>query len=147
MLFESPQPLTLRVINALYVEAMVLADEARAYFDQASADARQKMAPLARVTFSCESLKATTRLMHVVAWLLEQRAVAAELGRVTVEARLGTAEISDPAAIAGLPEDAARLIRATSELYDRIKRLDTNIHAPFAIMSPARQLQSRLVWE
>ena len=31
--------------------------------------------PFARVGFACESLKVTTRIMHIVAWLLTQRAV------------------------------------------------------------------------
>ena len=31
--------------------------------------------PFVRVGFACESLKVTTRIMHIVAWLLTQRAV------------------------------------------------------------------------
>ncbi len=144
MLADSENQLTLRVINGLYVEAMVLADEARAYFDQASHQARERMTPLVRVSFSCESLKVTTRLMHVVSWLLGQRS-AAESARQPLEPRLGTAVESDPSVLSGLPEDARRIILATSELYDRIKRLDARIHMPVPPHSPARQLQSRLM--
>ena len=64
-----------KMIDSLYVEAMVLADEARGYFDQGARVEREALDPLGRVTFSCESLKVTTRLMHVIAWLLTQRAV------------------------------------------------------------------------
>ncbi|WP_342454590.1 DUF1465 family protein [Sphingomonas sp. H160509] len=66
-----------RLIDALYSEAMLLADEARTYFDEAGRVEREALDPLIRVSFSCESLKVTTRLMHVIAWLLTQRAVQA----------------------------------------------------------------------
>lgn len=66
-----------RLIDALYTEAMVLADEARSYFDVAGRDEREMLDAMTRVLFSCESLKVTTRLMHVIAWLLTQRAVNA----------------------------------------------------------------------
>src|SRR6476661_1078328 len=67
--------ITPRLINSLYTEAMLLADEARAYFDEAGRDDRQLLEPFARVGFACESLKVTTRIMHIVAWLLTQKAV------------------------------------------------------------------------
>ena len=66
---QSAPAVTTKLINALYIEAMVLADEARAYFDLHSRESRNQMTPLQRVGFSCESLKVTTRLMHVIAWL------------------------------------------------------------------------------
>ena len=69
--------LTPKLVDALYVEAMVLADEARSYFDTIGRDDRLSLDPIDRVGFSCESLKVTTRLMHVIAWLLTQRAVDA----------------------------------------------------------------------
>ena len=67
--------ITPRLIDSLYTEAMLLADEARAYFDEAGRDDRQMLEPFARVGFACESLKVTTRIMHIVAWLLTQKAV------------------------------------------------------------------------
>ncbi|HEY5713474.1 MAG TPA: DUF1465 family protein, partial [Allosphingosinicella sp.] len=69
--------MTPRLVDGLYIEAMVLADEARSYFDTLGRDDRLSLDPIDRVGFSCESLKVTTRLMHVIAWLLTQRAVAA----------------------------------------------------------------------
>ena len=48
-----------KMIDSLYVEAMVLADEARGYFDQGALVEREALDPLGRVTFSCESLKVT----------------------------------------------------------------------------------------
>jgi regulator of CtrA degradation len=143
MFSESIQPLTLRVINALYVEAMVLADEARAYFDQAGHSARDAMRPLDRVSFSCESLKVTTRLMHSIAWLLTQRAME-ERTSPGSDPRLGLAASSDSRTLDTLPEEARRIVSATIDLYDRITRLQRNLQHSIPVASPARQLQSRL---
>src|SRR6478736_1195424 len=91
--------ITPRLIDSLYTEAMLLADEARAYFDETGRDDRQSLEPFARVGFACELLKVTTRIMHIVAWLLTQRAVeSGELGSADgrrPERRLGNAQDSD----------------------------------------------------
>ena len=145
---DSQQPLTLKVINALYVEAMVLADEARAYFDEHSHGARERMAPLARVTFSCESLKVTARLMHVIAWLLTRRAMAeggCAAGSERGGDRLGTAAESDPDGLAALPIEARQLIESSMGLYRRVARLETGLARPRQDQSPARRLQARLM--
>jgi len=140
--------LTPKLIDGLYVEAMVLADEARSYFDTGGRDDRLTLDPLDRVGFSCESLKVTTRLMHVIAWLLTQRAVAAgELDREqagTAERRLGPAADTDEALAARLPPAALDLIRASEELYGRVGRLDRGGFAEDHAGSPARSLFSRL---
>ncbi|HYN46657.1 MAG TPA: DUF1465 family protein [Allosphingosinicella sp.] len=146
--FAAQGQLTPKLIDGLYVEAMVLADEARSYFDTGGRDDRLALDPLDRVGFSCESLKVTTRLMHVIAWLLTQRAVAAgELSRVeagTADRRLGQATDTDQALLARLPEAAAELIRSSEELYDRVSRLDQGGVGEDAIGSPARSLLGRL---
>jgi regulator of CtrA degradation len=141
---DSHQKLTLKLINALYVEAMVLADEARAYFDQHSHSERGSMSPLARVTFSCESLKVTARLMHVIAWLLTRRAIAEGVA-TTSDDRLGHAAGSEPEHIAGLPEDAQQIILSSIGLYGRVSRLEAGMAQPLLEISPARRLQSRLM--
>jgi regulator of CtrA degradation len=134
--------LTHKVINALYLEAMLLADEARAYFDQFSRDARDGMTPLQRVTFSCESLKVTTRLMHIVAWLLGHRSVIeAGVGAVPT---LGSATASDPAVFKGLPNEALNIIKTSEELYNRIARLEGQMERQMDAESPVRSMQSRL---
>jgi len=136
-----------RLVDQLYVEAMVLADEARTYFDEEGRAERETLAPLERVGFSCESLKVTTRLMHVIAWLLTQRAVAAgELGphdALDPARRLGEAPQTDEAAAAVLPLRARLLIMASSDLHRRIARLDGTPAAGEPV-SPARAMQQRL---
>jgi regulator of CtrA degradation len=143
----SENQLTPKLIDSLYVEAMVLADEARSYFDRHGRDERESLDPLIRVGFSCESLKVTTRLMHVIAWLLTQRAVeAGELSRAQAQRparRLGEAPESDAELLPKLPESALALISASRELYARIERLDRG-GGPEPAASPARSLLNRL---
>ncbi len=130
---DSHSKLQSRVIDALYIEAMLLADEARSYFDNFGQLDRDHLTPLQRVSFSCESLKVTTRLMHVIAWLLSQRAIAAgefeQRGALSSTLRLGQAAPSDEAILEALPADARALIEASAELYLRVKRLDVNAGA------------------
>ena len=148
---QSHQPqvrITSRLIDSLYTEAMLLADEARSYFDDAGRDERQMLEPFARVGFACESLKVTTRIMHIVAWLLTQRAI--ESGEIASrdsrrpERRLGHAQDSDPAVVATLPPSAQKLITSSADLYARVKRLDDGTLETEVPQSPARALMGRL---
>ena len=140
--------ITSRLIDSLYTEAMLLADEARSYFDDAGRDDRATLEPFARVGFACESLKVTTRIMHIVAWLLTQRAI--ESGEIPFregrrpERRLGHAQESDAQVVSRLPEAAQRLVSASSDLYARVKRLDEGSVADEPPASPARALMGRL---
>ena len=140
--------ITPRLIDSLYTEAMLLADEARAYFDEAGRDERDLLEPFVRVGFACESLKVTTRIMHIVAWLLTQRAV--ESGEIRSadgrrpERRLGNASESDAAVVSQLPPAAQRLVNASSDLYARIARLDEGQLVDEPVQSPARALMGRL---
>jgi regulator of CtrA degradation len=140
--------ITSRLVDALYTEAMLLADEARSYFDVAGRDDRAELEPFARVGFACESLKVTTRIMHIVAWLLTQRAV--ETGEIPdrdgrrPERRLGHAQESDQAVVIQLPEAAQRLINSSADLYARVKRLDEGTVQTEIPQSPARALMGRL---
>jgi len=148
---DMPQPqarITSRLIDSLYTEAMLLADEARHYFDEAGRDERATLEPFARVGFACESLKVTTRIMHIVAWLLTQRAI--ESGEIAsrdgrrAERRLGHAQESDPLVIGTLPPAAQRLINSSADLYARVRRLDEGGLEAEAPQSPARALMGRL---
>ena len=148
---DAPAPqvrITSRLIDSLYTEAMLLADEARSYFDDAGRDDRASLEPFARVGFACESLKVTTRIMHIVAWLLTQRAI--ESGEIATregrrpERRLGHAQDSDPAVVTQLPQSAQRLINSSADLYARVKRLDEGTIEAEVPQSPARALMGRL---
>src|SRR5215218_5750841 len=140
--------ITSRLVDSLYTEAMLLADEARSYFDDAGRDDRGLLDPFVRVSFACESLKVTTRIMHIVAWLLTQRAI--ETGEIggregrRPERRLGHAQESDVAVVDQLPEAARHLINASADLYARVKRIDEGHMETELPQSPARALMGRL---
>lgn len=142
------------LIDNLYVEAMVLADEARSFFDQRADEHRILLDNRGRVDFACEALKATTRLMHVIAWLLTQRAILnGELPTYAREEdahRLGLAAPTDPVIAEQFRPDMATLIVASEDLYDRVARLESQLlgrspgPSPIPRHSPARDLLARL---
>lgn len=140
--------LTRRLTDGLYTEAMLLADEVRAYFDWAGHDIRDGLDPMERVLFSCESLKVTTRLMHVIAWLLTQRAV--EVGELSAEGarapsrQLGTLVETDEVTLARLPVEARRFVEASVDLHRRVARIEAGQAEPLLAASPARSLLHRL---
>jgi regulator of CtrA degradation len=86
--------------------------------------------------------------MHIVAWLLTQRAI--ESGEIPnrdgrrPERRLGQAQDSDQAVVSQLPESAQRLINSSADLYARVKRLDDGTTEVDVPQSPARALMGRL---
>ena len=139
--------MTARLVDSLYTEAMLLADEARSYFDQIGRAERDGLAPIERVAFSCESLKVTTRLMHVIAWLLTRKAIA--VGEIREEEggadsrRLGRAADSDAEAIATLPTHARDIIAASIDLYQRVGRIEDGMYDREA-ESPALGLLRRI---
>lgn len=139
-----------RLIDQLYVESMLLADDARGYFDLDGSDERVALDPLQRVLFACESLKVTTRLMHVVAWLLTQRAVdAGELrprDALDPSRRLGDQPVSDMAAVAKLPEAARALVQASIDLHRRVALIDSAHAEPRPRSNPVASLQARLAY-
>ena len=145
---EAEVRITPRLIDSFYTEAMLLADEARSYFDDAGHKDRSELDPFTRVTFACESLKVTTRIMHIVAWLLTQRAI--ESGEIHYadgrrpERRLGNAQDSDPETVSRLPAPAQRLVSASTDLYLRVQRLDEGSVVTEPAQSPARALMGRL---
>lgn len=144
-----------KLVDGLYVEAMVMADEARAYFDHDSALGLEMADPSRRLSFACESLKITTRLMHVIAWLLAQRAwqrgEISDADLVQDKYRLGRAAPTDAALADAFPFAARMLVEGSQELYDRVARLQERMDRMFStsVMSdeatgPARALLDRL---
>ena len=141
-------PLSNRVAEQLYTEALLLADETHAYYDTAGRTEREQLQPKARVLFACEALKATTRLMHVIAWLATRRAIAAgelpEGDPRAPERRLGETAATDPQILGLMPTAARRLIMTGIDLHERVGRVAAGIEAPIASASPARALLQRL---
>lgn len=141
----SHHELTPKLLDSLYTEAMLIADEARSYFD------RDQMAgnlsPEISVAFSCESLKVTTRLMHSIAWLLNQKALrAGELshGQGSDERDLGYAPASDGFQVARFPAEAQSLIAASEDLYFRLQRFSQKMQREEAPMPEPLAMIDRL---
>ena len=138
------------IVETLYCEALVLADEARDAFDlsgrltQAAQDE-----DLARIALSCEALRTTTRMMHALAWLLNQRAYFhGELSEFQLRryGRLPPAQVEGEASqLAMLPTDIAAVVDRTRRFYARVERLDNAWQGRFA-MHPAaiHRLRERL---
>jgi len=125
---EFPDPaLYSRLVDNLYVEAMVMADEARAYFDGPGLEDREDLDVVVRLSFACESLKVTTRLMHVIAWLLTQKAwQRGEVGGEALESeryRLGEAAPTEEDVVMAMPSRARRLVEDSQSLFERVRRL------------------------
>ena len=146
----APADLSPTIIESLYSEALVLADEARATFDLSG-----RLGPvgadedLARVALSCEALRTTTRMMHAIAWLLNQRAYfAGELSEFQLRhhGRLPPAQPpSSEKQLALLGPETRDLIRRTERFHARIARLDKAWRDRFAMYPSAiHRLHDRL---
>ena len=138
------------IVDALYCEALVLADEARAAFDLSGRLTRAaEDEDLARIALSCEALRTTTRMMHAIAWLLNQRAYfAGELSEFQLRrhGRLPPPQPEgSPDQVALLGPQIEDLIDRTRRFYARIERLDMAWRNRFA-MNPAaiHRLRERL---
>ena len=125
-----------RLIDALHVEALVLADEANAYFAGPGKTECDALGPRDRVVFACEALKASTRSVQLVAWLAGRRAGGAQV--------LAPAADSAQEVLAELPSAARRLVLAGIELHQRARRLAESGDGDVATISPARSLFNRL---
>ncbi len=131
------------LLAALYTDAMVLADDTRAYIGHIVGDDDAMADPLDRVLLACEQLRMTTRLMTVLAWLLAWRAVdAGEMDGAHLP-RLDPAAPSDLAAIGDVPDEARALIEDGIALYRRAAFLDAALAAA-PVPSPALAMQRRL---
>jgi len=135
---SNAQPITPHVLHGLYTEVMLLADEARAYFERHHGN--DSIAPELAVAFSCESLKVTTRLMHSIAWLLSEKAVHAgeiEADKISLHNReLGYAPPSDQKSIESLPAQAQYLIAESEVIYARLERISQQMINPADKASP-----------
>lgn len=124
-----PANINPHIIEALYGEAMLLADEVRDAFDMSGRIGRlAENEDLARIALSCEALRATTRMMHTIAWLLNQRAFFhGELSEFQLKrhGRLPKDKtIADSENHALLDPALRELIGRTQRFHARIARLD-----------------------
>jgi len=118
-----------------YEEAFDLLVEARDYLADRQWQDAEGLAPVTRLILSCETMRLTTRLVQVMAWLMVQRAVHAGEMRPEEadrpERRLGGHEIcadQGPWDLSELPPRLRRLLDRSRTLYNRVARLDEMVH-------------------
>ena len=140
-----PADINPRIVDALYSDALVLADELRTRF---GGDFSIGEDCAARVALSCEGLRATTRTMHCLAWLLNHRAFfAGEISEFQLRRHGRLPARSGSGDLALVPEDAARLVQMSERLFARIERLENAWRRGAASPdgeSPIERLRQRL---
>ena len=121
--------ITRSIIEELYEHTLLLADEVRAVFDLGAASEHHSGIDDMRIALSIEGLRTTTRVMHVLAWLLNQRAyLEGELSRNQMRRHgaLADERPSDPEQLEHLLPETRALIGESEELYERVARLDAD---------------------
>ncbi len=135
------------IIEDLYSEALVLADDARAAFDMRYNESIADTDDLTRVALSIEGLRTTTRVMQVLAWLLNQRAFLA--GEISAQqlARcnaLPEERGADADNLARLEPETRTLIEESERLHARIVRLHGNPRKDGGAKTPVASMHGRL---
>jgi len=141
-----------RIVEGLYCEALILSDEVRlAFTNSGQMEGRMETgedADQARIALSCEALRATTRMMHAVAWLLNHRAYfAGDLSEFQLRrhGRLNDFPTGDAGHLALLDPAMRELVRSTERFHARLKRLDDGWRERDACTpGPIAALQARL---
>jgi regulator of CtrA degradation len=143
---SSPTDINQAIIETLYCEALVLADEVRSAFDLMPARAGDE--DLVRIALSVEGLRTTTRMMHVLAWLLNHRAYfSGELSEFQLRRHgiLPPDRPSDPEQLVLLQPETCALIAETEAFHGRIARLDAAWRDRFAVRTtPVHRMRERL---
>jgi regulator of CtrA degradation len=125
--------------NRTFDETMALLIEARNYIAYNEAADQRGLSPQARLQVSYESLRVTSRLTQVMAWLLAQKAVhAGELTPRQVAtdeyALSGGVVCTDPSGPENeeLPSGLRSLLERSHKLYMRVARLDEQVRRAVA---------------
>lgn len=146
---HDPASVRPHLVESLYVEALSLSDEVRSVFDLSALEAHEgRPDDPFRVALSCEALRATTRMMHAVAWLLNNRAfLRGELTELQLRraGNLSHLPPRDPQRVAILPLPLRRMIETTEAFYTRLLRIEAEWqHEGELIMTPVSAMQQRL---
>jgi regulator of CtrA degradation len=128
---------TPKLLNRIFEETMALLIDARDYVLRYESAETAQLTPTSRLLVRRETMRITSRLTQVMAWLLVQKAVfAGEISR---------AEAAEPAhrlaghrlcldteggRFDGVPPRLSTLLERSYRLYTRIARLDALVEAP-----------------
>ncbi|WP_336985761.1 DUF1465 family protein [Altererythrobacter aquiaggeris] len=137
----SPTDINPRIVELLYSEALLLADDVRASFQlSGNLAGGGDSEDMLRVAHSCEGLRTTTRMMHVLAWLLNRRAYfAGDLSEFQLRrhGRLPSDNSSENEHLVRLAPEIRKLVEKTERFHARIARLDEAWRTKFIMDPPA----------
>ncbi len=149
----APASITSTIVESLYDEALLVAEEAHLIFDkmsllQSDETYTENVSP-ARMVLSCEALRTTTLLMHSLAWLLNHRSyLTGEMSEFQLRrhGRLPPAQTDITAEeLLLLPAHVQDIVRRARALHARITRLDRAWRDHFAMEpSAVHRLRERL---
>lgn len=124
-------------VEKTHDEALELATRARERIMAARHLPGDGVSIATRAACAAETMRMTTRLMHVIAWTLTRKAVAA--GEMAAEAALAPEHrlaedpvppATSPDAAELLPDTIRELVEAAEALYARARRLDAMLDTP-----------------
>lgn len=142
---RKPADLNRKIVEDLYCEALMLADEVRSIFDLTPVREAGDQADRLRLALSVEGLRTTTRVMHALAWLLNHRAFyAGELSEFQLRrhSRLPPDREPETANLDLLAAEICTLVLHSQALHQRIARLDAAWRERYE-MQPAAILRLR----
>ena len=131
-----------QAFSVLFREGMSLVEETAAYLDGLGRQEAKKLDRSTALTYATESMRLTTRLMQLASWLLLHRAVnegemsLTQASKEKKKVKLISGEPLYPDTLKKLPETLQDLIYRSRTLQDKVRRLDTTIHAPMPEQSP-----------
>ncbi|MEO9463748.1 MAG: DUF1465 family protein [Marinomonas sp.] len=143
----NPSSLSRPIIEALYHESLMLADEVRTVFALGVSDDYARTSDHTRLALSSEGLKATTRMMHILAWLLNQRAfLAGEMSEHQLRKHGCLPEDRLPRYedVGKLELGTRELIEDTVQLHSRIARLDNAWREDFLMRPDVHVMRDQL---
>ncbi len=121
--------------GTLFREGMDLVEQTAAYLDGAGRVEAKALDRAVSLTYATESMRLTTRLMQLASWLLLHRAVKegemtlSQANREKTKVKLSAADPGSDEVLAKLPLQLQELIGRSIMLQDKVRRLDSTIHA------------------
>lgn len=119
-----------------YREGMALVEEAASYLDGPGREQAKDFPRATALAYATESMRMTTRLMQVAAWLLVQKAVhegeMSEAEAMSEKYELGGRDLANTEPMVAaklLPDVLQDLIQRSENIYERIDRLDAQLRA------------------